>query len=74
MAHYTPKRLGGDKKSPSPTGRNISIKPNESISVRPIENGYIVSKSGYKGDGKNQQYYNKEYHSPTNPLKLSGKK
>jgi hypothetical protein len=53
---------------------NVPITKNENVSVRAIQNGFIISKSGYVGKGKNQQYVNKEYHSPTNPLKFGGKK
>lgn len=45
-----------------------------SMSIRKIENGFIVNHSGSKGKGRNQQFFNKEYFSPTNPMKLGGKK
>lgn len=41
---------------------------NSSLSVRKIENGFIVSESGYEGKGKNQKWYNKDFFSATNPL------
>lgn len=44
------------------------VDSNSSVNVRQIENGFIVSESGYTGKGKNQQYYNKDYFSPTNPV------
>lgn len=44
------------------------VDSNSSVSVRQIENGFIVSESGYTGKGRNQQYYNKDYFSPTNPV------
>lgn len=44
------------------------VDSNSSISVRQIENGYIVSESGYNGKGKSQQWYSKDYFSPTNPV------
>lgn len=54
----------------------MALKPdaNDSVQVRPIMNGFIVSHSGSRGKGANQQYFNKEYHSPTNPIKFGGKK
>ena len=42
-----------------------------SVSARKIENGFIVSQSGYSGKGKNQQYVNKEYFSSKNPIQIS---
>lgn len=45
---------------------------NSSVSVRQIQNGFVVSESGYTGKGRNQQWYNKEWFSKTNPIKLSG--
>ena len=44
------------------------VDSNSSVSVRQIGNGYIVAESGYTGKGKNQQWYNKEFFSPTNPV------
>ena len=50
----------------------VVVDKDSSVSVRQIQNGFIVSESGTTGKGRNQQYYNKEYYSKTNPLKLSG--
>lgn len=50
---------------------NIKLDKNENLSVRQIENGFIVSESGTKGKGRNQQWFNKEYFSKTNPIKFS---
>lgn len=44
------------------------VDSNSSLSVRKIENGFIVSESGYEGKGKNQKWYNKDFFSATNPL------
>lgn len=44
------------------------------VSINQIENGYLVSESGYTGSGKNQQYFNKQYYSPTNPIAGIGSK
>lgn len=86
MAQYTPKRMMASapaKSTPKKSATkstaisaipNISLDKNENLSIRPIENGYIVSESGYKGKGKNQQWFNKEYFSATNPIKFGGKK
>lgn len=46
----------------------VSVDNNSSVNVREIENGFIVSESGYTGKGKNQQWYNKDYYSKSNPL------
>ncbi len=63
---------------PASTGKTetIDVTNQTSAGIRKIENGYIVSESGYTGKGKNQQYFNKEYFSKTNPVakvKFSGK-
>lgn len=46
----------------------LEVDSNSSIQVRKIENGYLVSENGSTGKGKNQQWYNKEYYSKTNPV------
>lgn len=52
----------------------LEVDNNSSINVSRIENGFLVSESGYTGKGKNQQYYSKQYYSPTNPVaNLAGK-
>jgi hypothetical protein len=48
-----------------------NVDSNSSVSVRKIENGFLVSESGYIGKGKSQQWYNKDTYSPTNPLKTT---
>lgn len=58
------------KKTSSPI--KVSVDSNSSVNVRKIENGFIVRESGYTGKGRNQQYYDKEYFSKTNPLKIAG--
>jgi hypothetical protein len=55
----------------------LEVNQNTSCSITKIENGYLVSENGYSGKGKNLQYFNKQYYSPTNPVasvKFSGKK
>lgn len=87
MAQYTPKRMMAStpakttarKSTTSKTTTekaiaNIKLDKNENLSIRPIENGFIVSESGYTGKGKNQQWFNKEYYSQTNPIKFGSKK
>jgi len=64
------KSTASKSKSISPVP-NITLTKNENLSIRPIENGFIVSESGYTGKGRNQQYFNKEYFSKTNPIKFS---
>lgn len=46
----------------------LEVDSNSSLNVRKIENGFLVSENGYTGKGKNQQWYNKEYFSATNPI------
>lgn len=55
-------------KSKSTPALGSMVDKDSSISVKQIENGFIVSENGYTGKGKNQQWYNKEYFSPTNPV------
>lgn len=67
------------KKSSAPKGKSLGDIPvkldkNDNISISEIENGFLVSQSGYTGKGKNQQWYNKQFYTPTNPIKFSGKK
>lgn len=57
----------------------LDVTKNISTSIRQIENGFLVSESGYVGQGKNQKWVNKEYYSPTNPvagvkIKFGGRK
>lgn len=56
----------------TPTKRGVppkvEVDSNSSVQVRKIENGFIVSESGTIGKGRNQNYYNKEYFSPGNPI------
>ena len=47
-----------------------SISKDTSVSVRRIENGFVVSQSGYVGNGKNQKYVSKEFFSKTNPIQV----
>lgn len=51
----------------------IVVNDQKTASIRKIENGYVISESGYLGKGKNQQWFNKEYFSPTNPVGNIGK-
>ena len=64
------------KSSPRKSSSNIKVEVDKdsSVSVRQIENGFLVSESGQTGKGRNQKWYNKEFYSKTNPLKnvLSG--
>jgi hypothetical protein len=62
------------EKKPKPTEgvKRISVEIDKDISVtaRQIENGFIISESGYKGAGKNMKYYNKEVFSKDNPIMM----
>ncbi len=62
---------------------SIQNQDNTYMSVRKIENGFIVRKSGSTGEGRNRKYFEQETFSPTNPVEvkipkgkfnLSGKK
>lgn len=59
------------KKSSSPK-IPAHVDSNSSVEVRQIQNGFIVRESGYTGKGRNQQYYNKEWFSASNPVKVNG--
>jgi len=48
---------------------SLSPKENMSTSVRKIENGFLVSQSGTTGSGRNQKWVEKQFFSPTDPLK-----
>lgn len=74
---YTPKKMTASKPSKSTTKKTstklsnvekLDVDKNTSANIRKIENGYVVSESGYTGKGKNQQYFNREYFSATNPV------
>lgn len=58
-------------KNSSSTTPKVVVDKDSSVQVRQIMNGFIVSESGTTGKGRNQQYYNKEFFSKTNPLKIS---
>lgn len=66
------KKTGSSRSSKSKSSSStpkVTVDKDSSVGVRQIENGYVVSESGYTGKGKNQKWYNKEYFSKTNPLK-----
>lgn len=75
---YTPKKFGGNGNSSSPArGKRVStnratqsipVGDNLNLNVRKIENGYLVSQSGYSGKGKKQKYVSKDTYYATNPL------
>lgn len=46
----------------------LVVNSTTSSNIRQIENGFIISESGTTGKGRNTQYWNKDYFSPTNPL------
>ncbi len=62
------------------TVSNFPISENQSASIKRIKNGFIVTKSGYVGKGKNQRYTEEQMFFAKNPLdtkgnvKFSGKK
>lgn len=57
------------KSSKAPSTPKVVVDKDSSVSVRQIENGFLVSESGQTGKGRNQKWYNKEFYSKTNPLK-----
>lgn len=76
---YTPKsksavnnvgRTSSKKSSSKRTtsAERLDVTKNISTNIRQIENGFVVSESGYVGKGRNQKYVNKEYFSETNPV------
>lgn len=62
------------KKTSTKSSSPIRVDNNSWVSIREIENGFIVSENGYTGKGRNQQYYDKQYYSPTNPVAGIGTK
>lgn len=50
---------------------NMNMSGDKSVSVRKIQNGFIVSESGYTGKGKNQKWFSREMFSKTNPVKVN---
>lgn len=49
---------------------SMSTHGGTNVSVRKIDNGFIVRHSGYKG--KNKEYFERERFSRTNPIKITG--
>ena len=66
--------LEGKKNFQLPEGASI-ISKTENISVKEIENGFVLRKSydiTYKiGDDNNYEYFTKEWYSKENPLKIT---
>ncbi len=54
----------------SPKNVQFSIDNNTNVSVRKIENGFIVRESGYKKLKKGEQYFEREKFSQTNPVQI----
>ena len=46
-----------------------AVTKNMSVTVKQIENGYLICKSGYVGAGRNQKYVCTETFSKTDPIK-----
>lgn len=69
------KRGSTKKSSSSKTGATTipsRVDKDSSISVRKIENGFLVRESGSTGTGRNTKYYEKEFYSSTNPIQITG--
>lgn len=64
----TAKKSSSKKAASSGSTEKLDVDKNTSASIRKIENGYIVSESGYTGKGRNQQYFSREYFSTENPV------
>lgn len=43
----------------------LEVDANSNIAIRQIKNGFIVSESGQRGKGKNQQWYSEDYYAKT---------
>lgn len=61
-------KTSSKKSSSKGSAESLDVDKQTSANIRKIENGYIVSESGYTGKGKNQQYFSREYFSETNPV------
>lgn len=66
------KTKGGTSSTKAKKPINVTVDKDSSLSVRQIENGFLVNESGTRGKGKNKEWYNKEYYSPTNPVQING--
>lgn len=64
----TSKKSTSKKSASDSSVETLDVNKNTSANIRQIENGYIVSESGYTGKGKNQQYFSREYFSAKNPV------
>lgn len=62
------KKASSTKAKSSTATEKLDVTKNISTSIRQIENGFLVSESGYVGKGRNQKWVNKEFFSPTNPV------
>jgi hypothetical protein len=62
------KKSSSSKSSGKSSTPKIVVDSQNTATIKKIENGYIISESGYTGKGRNQQWFNREYFSPTNPV------
>lgn len=58
------------KSSGGITSARVEVDGNSSVTARKIENGFIVRESSTMGKGRNQQWVEKEYFSPENPIQV----
>lgn len=59
-------------KKPTPVkSASLQVSKDVTVDVREIENGFLISKSGYIGSGKNARYETKQIFSPTNPIQIT---
>ena len=73
---HMPAKSSRSSRSSKSSGRpqkafNPVVDKDSSVSVRQIENGFIVSESGTIGKGRSQKYYHKEVFSKSNPIKIN---
>ena len=68
LVKASPKKSTSSKSSNRSSAETLDVNKNTTASVRAIENGFIVSESGTTGKGKNQQWFNREYFSKSNPV------
>ena len=60
-----------NKRSSGSSVGSLSMGKDKRVDVEQIENGFLVRESGTVGKGRNMQYKEKKYFSPTNPVQIS---
>jgi hypothetical protein len=52
----------------APESISMQVDKNTHMRVDKIENGYLITKSGMKGRGRNAEYFEKRHYTPRNPI------